>query len=68
MNTSNFRYDQFNNSLSRLGSPQSTQGNGGPNGSVTYTATDNLLNENIESSQDTYTVHSFMKILCLTIS
>ena len=46
MNNSDFRYDQFNNSLSRLGSPQSTQGNGGPNGSVTYTATDNLLNEN----------------------
>ena len=46
MNSSIFRYDQFNNSLSRLGSTLSTQGNGGPNGSVTFTGTNNLLNEN----------------------
>jgi len=46
INSSMFRYDQFNNSLSRLGSPQSTQGNGGPNGSITNTNSNNFLNEN----------------------
>lgn len=46
VNSSIFRYEQFNNSFSRLGSTLSTQGNGGPNGSVTNTNSDNFLNEN----------------------
>lgn len=46
INTSILRYEQFNNSMSRLGSTLSTLGNGGPNGSVTNTNSDNFLNEN----------------------
>jgi TonB-linked SusC/RagA family outer membrane protein len=46
VNSSIFRYEQFNNSFSRLGSTLSTLGNGGPNGSVTNTNSDNFLNEN----------------------
>jgi TonB-linked SusC/RagA family outer membrane protein len=46
LNTSNLEYDIFNNSQSRLGSPLTPLGNGGPNGSVTNTKVVNLLNEN----------------------
>jgi TonB-linked SusC/RagA family outer membrane protein len=46
INTSILRSEQFNNSMSRLGSTLSTLGNGGPNGSVTNTNSDNFLNEN----------------------
>lgn len=46
VNSSILRYEQFNNSMSRLGSTLSTLGNGGPNGSVTNTNADNFLNEN----------------------
>jgi TonB-linked SusC/RagA family outer membrane protein len=44
---SNFtEIDLFNTSLSRLGSPISTLGQGGPNGSVTNSKIINLINEN----------------------
>jgi TonB-dependent starch-binding outer membrane protein SusC len=46
INSSTFRYDVFNNSLSRLGSPTSSLGNGGPNGSISNTTSNNFLNEN----------------------
>ncbi len=46
INSSMLQYDQFNNSQSRLGSPTSTQGNGGPNGSITNTNKNSYLNEN----------------------
>lgn len=46
INSSNLEYDQFNNSMSRLGSPLSPLGNGGPNGSVLNTKVTNLVNEN----------------------
>ncbi|OCX54416.1 hypothetical protein BEL04_09215 [Mucilaginibacter sp. PPCGB 2223] len=46
INTSSVEYDQFNTSNSRLGSPASPLGQGGPNGSVTYTNKANLVNEN----------------------
>ncbi|WEK17750.1 MAG: TonB-dependent receptor [Candidatus Pedobacter colombiensis] len=38
--------DVFNTSNSRLGSPGSSLGSGGPNGSVTYTSLSNYVNEN----------------------
>ncbi|TKB99255.1 TonB-dependent receptor [Pedobacter cryophilus] len=46
INSRLLKYEQFNNSLSRLGSAISTLGNGGPNGSISYTGSDNFLNEN----------------------
>ena len=46
INTSNLRYDAFNTSLSVLGSPLSSLGSGGPNGSVTTTDLNNYVNEN----------------------
>jgi TonB-linked SusC/RagA family outer membrane protein len=46
INTSSVEYDQFNTSNSRLGSPASPLGQGGPNGSVTYSNRANLVNEN----------------------
>lgn len=46
LNSSMQEYDQFNTSLSRLGSPVSTLGGGGPNGSVGNYLVENLLNEN----------------------
>lgn len=46
INSRLLKFEQFNNSLSRLGSVLSTLGNGGPNGSVTFTGSDNFLNEN----------------------
>lgn len=54
INSSFFEYDQFNTSLSRLGSPYSTQGNGGPNGSITNSTTDNFLNENTLTYSNTF--------------
>lgn len=46
VNTSNLRYDVFNTSQSRLGSPVSSLGQGGPNGSSTFTELNNFVNEN----------------------
>ncbi|RKR80766.1 TonB-linked SusC/RagA family outer membrane protein [Mucilaginibacter gracilis] len=46
INSSHLEADQFNTSNSRLGSPTSTLGQGGPNGSVTYGDITNLVNEN----------------------
>ncbi|MEO6520681.1 MAG: TonB-dependent receptor [Mucilaginibacter sp.] len=46
INSSNVEYDVFNNSQSRLGSPLSPLGNGGPNGSVLNTQVTDLVNEN----------------------
>lgn len=46
INSRSFKDEQFNTSLSRLGSSLSTIGNGGPNGSIAITGTDNFINEN----------------------
>jgi TonB-linked SusC/RagA family outer membrane protein len=46
VNTSNLRNDVFNTSQSRLGSPISTLGRGGPNGSSTFSELNNYVNEN----------------------
>jgi TonB-linked SusC/RagA family outer membrane protein len=44
--------DVFNTSNSRLGSPSSTLGAGGPNGSITYTSLSNYVNENTLTYND----------------
>lgn len=46
INSRALKYEVFNTSMSRLGSPLSTLGNGGPNGSVTNTNNNDFLNEN----------------------
>ena len=46
INSRSLKNEQFNNSMSRLGSSLSTLGNGGPNGSIIITGTDNFINEN----------------------
>lgn len=46
INSRSLKYEVFNTSMSRLGSPLSTLGNGGPNGSVTNTNNNDFLNEN----------------------
>lgn len=46
VNSRSLKYEVFNTSMSRLGSPLSTLGNGGPNGSVTNTNNNDFLNEN----------------------
>jgi TonB-linked SusC/RagA family outer membrane protein len=46
INSRTFKNEAFNTSQSRLGSTLSTLGNGGPNGSIAITGTDNFINEN----------------------
>ncbi|OAQ38272.1 hypothetical protein A5893_15895 [Pedobacter psychrophilus] len=46
INSKSFKNESFNTSQSRLGSTLSTLGNGGPNGSIAITGTDNFINEN----------------------
>ncbi len=54
LNTSTLRYDIFNTSQSVLGSPVSSLGQGGPNGSTTFTKLDNYVNENTLTYSNTF--------------
>lgn len=60
-------YDQvvsiFNNSNTPLGNPNSPQGKGGPNGSVTNNRTTDLLNENTLSYNRTFAKHHRLNVL-----
>lgn len=61
------RYDQvvniFNNSLTPLGNPNSPQGKGGPNGSVTNNRITDLLNENTLSYNRTFAKNHKLNIV-----
>lgn len=68
INSRVFKYEEFNNSRSRLGSPSSTLGNGGPNGVITYTGSDNFLNENTLTYNKVFNQkHAFNAVLGTTI-
>lgn len=68
INSRVFKYEEFNNSRSRLGSVLSTLGNGGPNGTITYTGSDNFLNENTLSYTKVFNQkHAFNAVFGTTI-
>jgi TonB-linked SusC/RagA family outer membrane protein len=63
INASMLRFDQFNNSSSRLGSPTSNLGNGGPNGSITNTNKNNYLNENTLTFNKNFKKNNLLNIV-----
>nr|WP_294894512.1 TonB-dependent receptor [uncultured Pedobacter sp.] len=63
INSKTFRYNQFNNSKSRLGSPNSPLGNGGPNGSITTTGSDNFVNENTLTYNKRFNNKHFLNVV-----
>ena len=69
INSRTFKNEEFNNSLSRLGSTLSTLGNGGPNGMITNTGSDNFLNENTLTYNKVFNQkHAFNAVLGSTIA
>jgi TonB-linked SusC/RagA family outer membrane protein len=63
INVSNLETDRFNTSISRLGSPISTLGQGGPNGSVTNGQLINLVNENTLTYNKVFAKKHMLNIL-----
>jgi TonB-linked SusC/RagA family outer membrane protein len=62
-NLNNTEADVFNTSNSRLGSPSSTLGAGGPNGSITYTNLSNYVNENTLTYNKVFHKEHFLNVL-----
>ena len=63
INSNVSKFDQFNTSLSMLGSPTSTLGNGGPNGSITNGNKNSYVNENTLTFNKNFNKNHLVNIL-----